>query len=116
MPGEQDPAERRQRAREAVGDRLEPPGPQAAEPRGGLVAAQGEDVPAQHRAAHHDARTAIGDATAKIPSDTQRLLAEHAVRVDTATLIVRFLDRTVARLRRPAIVASVAMNGGSRSR
>ena len=31
-------------------------------------------------------------------------------------MIVLFWQRTVARLRRPAIVASVAMNGGSRSR
>ena len=54
--GEEDAPERREHAREAVGDRLEPAGRQAAEPGGGLVAPEGEQVPAQHRRPHHHAR------------------------------------------------------------
>ena len=53
--GEEDAAERREHAREAVGDRLEPPRRQAAQPRGGLVAAEREEVPAEHGRPHHHA-------------------------------------------------------------
>ena len=54
--GEEHAPERREHARKAVGDRLEPPRRQAAEPRRHLVAAECEEVAAQHGRPHHHAR------------------------------------------------------------
>ena len=68
--GEEDAPEGREHPREAVGDRLQPAGRQAAEPGGRLVAPQGVEVAAQHRRPHHHARR-DGDQRGRSPSSTR---------------------------------------------